>query len=112
MTHRPGRNRITRRPAVPWRSGINVSPAIAGAKKAVRSRYVFFRSCAPVPLALTAWSDDYIHLPLPEHCLQVQGYLPEQTSDDDGFYQAVTCLVCRRVHLVNPATGKVLGEDD
>jgi len=24
----------------------------------------------------------------------------------------VTCVVCRQVHLVNPFTGKVLGEDD
>ena len=27
-------------------------------------------------------------------------------------YQAVTCSVCERVYLVNPATGKVFGEDE
>jgi hypothetical protein len=48
----------------------------------------------------------------PNTGFQVQGYSPEQTSDDDSAYEAVTCLVCQRIHLVNPATGKVLGEDE
>jgi len=47
----------------------------------------------------------------PNSGFQVQGYTPEQTSDDDGSYEAVTCLACQQVHLVHPASGKVLGED-
>jgi len=31
---------------------------------------------------------------------------------DGDAYEAVTCVMCRRVDLVNPATGKVLGVDD
>jgi len=46
----------------------------------------------------------------PNTGFQVQGYSPEQISDYDGSYEAVTCLMCKRVHLMNPATGKVLGE--
>jgi hypothetical protein len=46
----------------------------------------------------------------PNTGLQVQGYAPERASDDDDAYEAVTCSACRRVHAVNPATGKVLGE--
>jgi hypothetical protein len=42
---------------------------------------------------------------------KVRGFSPEQISDDDS-YEAVTCLVCKRVHLVNPNNGKVLGEDE
>ena len=41
---------------------------------------------------------------------RVQGYLPEQKSDDENLYVPVDCLMCKQVHLVNPATGKVLGE--
>jgi hypothetical protein len=36
----------------------------------------------------------------------------EDISDDTEDYQTVTCLACQQVHLVSPATGKVLGEDD
>ena len=43
---------------------------------------------------------------------RVQDYASEQTSDDHNSYEAVTCLACNQLHLVNPATGKVLGEDD
>ena len=43
---------------------------------------------------------------------QIQGYSPEQTSDDESSYEAITCLICKQVHLVNPTTGKVLGEDN
>jgi hypothetical protein len=47
----------------------------------------------------------------PNTGFQVQGYSPEQISDEDR-YESVTCLVCKRVHLVNPNNGKVLGADD
>jgi hypothetical protein len=43
---------------------------------------------------------------------RVQGYTPEQTSDDDDTWEPLTCLACQRVHLVNPATGRVLGEQE
>jgi hypothetical protein len=47
----------------------------------------------------------------PNTGLQVQGYTPEQISDDDSPYETVTCLACQQVHLVRPGSGKVLGED-
>jgi hypothetical protein len=49
----------------------------------------------------------------PNMRLNVQGWVADDPteSDDDG-YEAVTCLACRRVHLVNPKTEKVLGEDE
>ena len=48
----------------------------------------------------------------PNTGFRVQGYTPEKTSGDDDAYETVTCLACQRVHLVNPATGKVMGEDE
>ena len=39
----------------------------------------------------------------------VQGATSEERSDDGERYMAVTCDLCRRVHLVKPATGEVLG---
>jgi hypothetical protein len=29
----------------------------------------------------------------------------------DGVYEVVTCMICGEVHLVDTATGKVLGEN-
>jgi hypothetical protein len=43
---------------------------------------------------------------------RVQGYTPGETVEDSGTYEAVVCALCQRVHLVNPATGKVVGEED
>ena len=48
----------------------------------------------------------------PDTGFRVQGYTSEQTSDDYDTWEALTCLVCQRVHLVNPATGRVMGEDE
>jgi len=48
----------------------------------------------------------------PNTGFQVQGYSPEQTSDDQSSYEAITCLMCKRLHFVNPATGKMLGEEE
>jgi ribosomal protein S27E len=47
----------------------------------------------------------------PNTGFRVQGYTHEQTSDDDS-YEVLTCSMCSRVHLVNPTTGKVMGEDE
>jgi len=47
----------------------------------------------------------------PNTGFRVQGYTSEQTSDDDA-YEALTCGACGRVHLVNPVTGKVVGENE
>jgi len=39
---------------------------------------------------------------------RVQGWFADNGSDSET-YEAVTCLACRQVHMVNPKTGKVLG---
>ena len=41
-----------------------------------------------------------------------RGSIAEDVSDDLEGYKAITCLACQRTHLVNPTTGKILGEDD
>src|SRR5271157_1018738 len=43
----------------------------------------------------------------------VQGWFAEDVSTAEGeSYWPFECLACRRVHLVNPATGRVLGMDE
>jgi hypothetical protein len=37
------------------------------------------------------------------------------TEDNDNkgqTFEVITCIACQRLHLVNPETGKVAGEDD
>ncbi len=49
----------------------------------------------------------------PTSGLRVQGWIADDpTESEPERFEAVTCLVCTRIHLVNPKTGKVLGEDD
>ena len=36
----------------------------------------------------------------------------EDKRHEDKRYEAVSCLACKRVHLVNPKTGKVMGADE
>ena len=45
--------------------------------------------------------------------LNVQGITVdrETPAPTDQVYETVTCAACRRVHLVNPATGHVVGAD-
>jgi hypothetical protein len=44
---------------------------------------------------------------------RVQGWFADDGSGKDGeTYDALTCLACRQVHMVNPRTGKVLGTDE
>jgi hypothetical protein len=45
--------------------------------------------------------------------LKVQGWFAEEASPGEGeVYETVTCLACKRTHLVNRSTGRVLGGDN
>jgi hypothetical protein len=57
----------------------------------------------------------YSRMPLfiyrcPNSGYRVQGFVPEDISEDDHVYEPVTCPVCHQIHHVNPHTGVVLGE--
>jgi len=43
----------------------------------------------------------------------VQGWFADEVSANEGeSYEAVTCLACKQVHLVNRLTGNTLGDDE
>ena len=43
---------------------------------------------------------------------RVQGWVADDGSEDtEETYETVSCHACHQVHLVNPSTGKVLGDD-
>jgi len=42
----------------------------------------------------------------------VQGWIADDPGEpDDDAYEAMQCIACSRIHMVNPASGRVLGED-
>jgi hypothetical protein len=41
---------------------------------------------------------------------QVQGWT-ELDCSDTNEYETVHCLACQQIHLINPATGKVVGDE-
>ena len=49
----------------------------------------------------------------PNTGLNVQGWLESEPAADReaDLYEAVTCTACARVHLVNPRTGRLSGEE-
>ena len=45
--------------------------------------------------------------------LNVQGWFADDASGNEGeTYEPVTCTACRQVHLVNPKSGRTLGDDE
>lgn len=45
--------------------------------------------------------------------LRVQGWVADDPTESKGErFESVTCLACTRAHLINPKTGKLIGEDD
>jgi hypothetical protein len=57
------------------------------------------------------WSDMVTFLyRCPNTGHNVQGFAVDNAAvSDDSIYEVVTCALCLRVHLVNPATGRVAG---
>jgi hypothetical protein len=49
----------------------------------------------------------------PSTGLQVQAWLADDPSGNGGeTFEAVTCLACSQVHLINPKTGRILEAGD
>jgi len=49
----------------------------------------------------------------PNTSLNVEGWLADEPPANEGeTFDAIICVACRQVHLVNPRTGKVLAADD
>jgi hypothetical protein len=49
----------------------------------------------------------------PSTGLNAQGWIADDPVEAQAeSYEAVTCIACTRVHLINPKTGRVLGVDD
>ncbi len=49
----------------------------------------------------------------PNTGLKVQGWVADDPAEGEAdTYEPVTCLICTRVHFVNPKTGKLLGTDE
>ncbi len=43
---------------------------------------------------------------------QVQGFIADKPTEKNGHvYETMTCIICKRVHLVDPRTGKVAAGD-
>ena len=47
----------------------------------------------------------------PSTAMNVQAWIADDPSRRDDC-EAVTCLACRRIHIVRPRTGTVVGESD
>ncbi len=53
------------------------------------------------------------HYKCPTTGLRVQTWSATDPSEhDDRTYESIICPICTRTHLVNPRTGKVMGQDD
>jgi hypothetical protein len=42
----------------------------------------------------------------------VQGFIAEEVPSNGESFVSVECLACRRLHMVNPKTGSVFGQDE
>ena len=45
--------------------------------------------------------------------LNVQGWIADDPTESGAeTYEPITCTACTRIHLVNPKTGKTIGEGE
>jgi hypothetical protein len=56
--------------------------------------------------------DGPFRLQVPSDHLNVQHFLDDDPDISENEYEAVTCLACSKLHLINRKTGKLLGQDD
>ena len=39
---------------------------------------------------------------------RVSGWIPANPERDDEHFEAIECIACRRIHLIDPKTGKTI----
>ncbi len=76
--------------------------------------YVFDLNCVPSVFRFRGRQHVDVPLPLPEYpAFKFRATLPNKRRPTlTPTYEAVTCTVCAQVHLVNPVTGKMAGQDE
>jgi hypothetical protein len=47
----------------------------------------------------------------PSTRIPVQAFTAEAITANANIYEPVTCIMCQKVHYVNPFTGKLLGAE-
>jgi hypothetical protein len=47
----------------------------------------------------------------PANGAKVQGFIAEEVPSNSEAFVSIECLACTQIHLVNPNTGRVAGED-
>ncbi len=82
-----------------------------------RGKYLTARCPPTFDFSQSWWSENRLYWLMasfvyrcPNTGLRVNGFVADDPTDD--AFESMTCTACTRVHLVNPRTGKVLGEDD
>jgi hypothetical protein len=53
-----------------------------------------------------------LHYRCPNTGLTLEGLLATDPTRERALYEPLTCTACRRLHYVNPKTGKILGADE
>jgi hypothetical protein len=53
----------------------------------------------------------YVYL-CPDTGVRIQAFTAAAITADPDTYEPVTCIMCRKVHYVNPFTARVLGVGD
>lgn len=49
----------------------------------------------------------------PNTGLNVQGWVADDPAEGETEpYEAVTCIACTRIHLINSKTGRILGDEE
>ena len=49
----------------------------------------------------------------PATSLKVQGWVADDPSEGEAeTYEPITCTACTRIHLVDPKTGKTIGQGE
>jgi hypothetical protein len=75
------------------------------------THFAIYQAAAFLRALRVGWVHLFFAAPL--RALNVQSWVADDpTAGEADAYEAVTCAICTRVHLVNPKTRKVLGEDD
>ena len=42
---------------------------------------------------------------------RVSGWIPANPERDDEHFEAIECIACRRMHLIDPKTGKTMRKE-
>ena len=109
-TNRTAKNATPHCPTATAAIGCTIGAVRSPASNTIERRAIDVSQCGAAGIGVIGSMASFVFR-CPNTRLKVQGFVADDPADAEAF-EPVICTACTRVHLVDPKSGRVLGDEE